>query len=111
MVVMEEMICCNEIDKYIEYYEKNKKKFNQERILLMENIVKPTLKRDDVFFDVETYKNCIKYCEKYYYTLFPYQKFIYAFVFMYEDDHPLFRTIFIMMRSWKWKRRNDSTIT
>lgn len=91
------MICCQEINEYIDYYEKNKRKFNKERILLMENIVKPTLKRDDIFFDEETYKNCIKYCEMYFYELFPYQKFIYAFVFMYENDFPVFRTIFIMM--------------
>lgn len=91
------MICCKEINEYIEYYEKNRDKFNKERILLMENIVKPTLKRDDVFFDIDTFNDCIKYCEKYFYKLFPYQKFIYAFVFMYEGDFPLFRTIFIMM--------------
>lgn len=91
------MIYCNEIDEYLDYYENNKDKFNRERILLIENIVKPTLERDDIFFDIDTYNNCIKYCEKYFYKLFPYQKFIYAFVFMYKDDFPLFRTIFIMM--------------
>ena len=94
---MKEMICCQEINEYIDYYEKNKEKFNKERILLIENIVKPTLKRDDIFFDEKTYKNCIKYCEMYFYKLFPYQKFIYAFVFMYEGDFPVFRTFFIMM--------------
>lgn len=91
------MICCEEINYYINYYENNKKYFNRERILLMENIVKPTIARDDVFFDEETYYNCIKYVEKNFYPLFPYQKFIYAFVFMYEDDFPVFRTFFIMM--------------
>ena len=72
------IICCNEINEYIEKYEKEKKYFNKERILLIENIVKPLLKRDDVFFDDETYQNCIKFCEKWFYKLFPYQKFIYA---------------------------------
>ena len=47
--MVKEMICCQEINEYIDYYEKNKTKFNKERILLMENIVKPTLKRDDIF--------------------------------------------------------------
>lgn len=91
------MICCKEINDYIDYYENNKKYFNRERILLMENIVKPTIERDDVFFDEETFYNCIRYVEKNFYPLFPYQKFIYAFVFMYEDDFPVFRTFFIMM--------------
>ena len=95
MVMM--MISCKEIDCYLNYYENNKNEFNRERILLIENIVKPLLERDDVFFDEETYYNCIKYVEKNFYKLFPYQKFIYAFVFMYEDDFPVFRTFFIMM--------------
>lgn len=92
------MIWCKEINEYIEYYENNKKYFNRERILLMENIVKPTLERDDVFFDEDTFYTCIKYVEKNFYPLFPYQKFIYAFVFMYDnEDFPVFRTFFIMM--------------
>ncbi len=95
---MRRIICCNEINEYIEKYEKEKRYFNKERILLIENIVKPLLKRDDVFFDDETYQNCIKFCEKWFYKLFPYQKFIYAFVFMYDKkDIPIFRTFIIEM--------------
>lgn len=91
------MIICNEINDYIDYCEKNPQKINEDRKLLIKNIVKPTLKRSDVFFDEETYQNCVAYCEKNYYPLFPYQKFIYAFVFMYVDDTPLFSTFFIEM--------------
>lgn len=91
------MIICNEINYYIDYCEKNPNKINEDRKLLIENIVKPTLERSDVFFDGETYRNCIAYCEKNYYPLFPYQKFIHAFVFMYVDDTPLFSTFFIEM--------------
>ena len=49
------MIECKEINDYLEYAENNTKKINKLRKLLIENIVKPTLKRDDVFFDEETY--------------------------------------------------------
>jgi len=92
------MICCKEIDQYIEKYEKEKIHFNKERILLIENIVKPLLKREDIVFDEETYRKCIAFCEKWFYKLFPYQKFIYAFVFMYDkNDIPLFRTFIIEM--------------
>lgn len=91
------MIYCKEINEYIDYYEKNKSVFNKERILLIENIVKPTLERTDIFFDSETYDKCIRYCEKWYYKLYPYQKFVYAFVFMYKDDIPVFRTIIVVM--------------
>ena len=91
------MIKCREIDEYLEYAKQNPKWINRDRKLLIENIVKPTLKRDDVFFDEEMYRNCLKYCEKYYYPLFLYQKFIYAFAFMFKDDIPLFGKFFVMM--------------
>ena len=91
------MIVCKEINDYLEYTKNNPNKINKLRKLLIENIVKPTLKRDDVFFDEETYYKCLTYCENNYYHLFPYQKFIYAFVFMYVDDSPLFGTIIDVM--------------
>ena len=77
------VIYCKEINDYLEYYENNKEEFNVERQLLIENVVKPTLKRKDVYFDEETFHNCISFVERWYYQLFPFQKFIYAFVFMY----------------------------
>lgn len=91
------MINCKEIEEYLRYVEDNPKKINRERSLLIKNIVLPTLRRNDVFFDEKTYQNCLKYCEKHYYKLFPYQKFIYAFAFMYVGDMPVFQKFFIMM--------------
>ena len=91
------MIICKEIAEYLRYAENNPKKINRERNLLIKNIVMPTMRRNDVFFDEKTYQNCLKYCEKRYYKLFPYQKFIYAFAFMYKDDIPIFPKFFIMM--------------
>lgn len=92
------MICCNEIEEYIQKYEKCKNIFNNERALLFENIIKPLLKREDVIFDEETYYKCITFCEKWFYKLLDYQKFIYAFVFMYDKkDIPIFRTFIILM--------------
>ena len=90
------MICCKEINNYLEYYNKCPNVFNNERKLLIENIVKPTLVRDDIFFDEETYYKCLRFVERWYYPLFPYQKFVYAFVFMYKNDIPVFRTIIIL---------------
>lgn len=91
------MIYCKEIDDYLSYCEQNPEKINNDRKLLIKNIVKPLLKRNDVFFDSETYYKCIRYCERWYNKLFPYQKFIYAFVFMYKDDTPIFKTFIILM--------------
>ena len=91
------MIICEEIAEYLRYVEDNPKRINRERRLLIDNIVMPIMRRNDVFFDEKTYQNCLKYCEKHYYKLFPYQKFIYAFAFMYKDDMPVFPKFFIMM--------------
>lgn len=91
------MIVCKEIAEYIRYAEEHPAWINEERKLLIKNIVLPTMRRNDVFFDEKTYQNCLKYCEKHYYKLFPYQKFIYAFAFMYKDDMPIFPKIFVMM--------------
>lgn len=82
------MICCNEIDEYIKFVEENPNETDNEVKLLIKNIVKPTLSRDDVFFDEETFHKAVKYCERWYYKLFPYQKFAYALFFMYDKNNP-----------------------
>ena len=89
------MVICKEIDDYIKYAEVHPKWINKKRKLLIKNIVKPTLKRNDVFFDEKTYRNCLQYCKSNFYELFPFQKFIYAFAFMYKDDIPVFSKFFI----------------
>ena len=83
------MIYIKEVQEYIDYVEKHPLETDEEIKLLIENVVKPTLSRDDVFFDEIKYYQAIKFCEKWFYKLFPYQKFIYAFFFFHE--------IFIMM--------------
>lgn len=93
------MIICKYVDEYIEYAENHKEWINKERWLLIENVVKPIMQRNDVYFDYDQIENCIRYCEVNYYPLFPYQKFIYSFVFLYEKytGLPIFRKFFIEM--------------
>lgn len=94
------MIICNEIDEYIRYAEEHKRWINRDRLLLIDNIVRPLLQREDLYFDAQTYADCIRFCEANYYPLFPYQKFIYAFVFIYSGEDkafPYFRKFIIMM--------------
>lgn len=94
------MICCNEIDEYIKFVEENPNETDDEIKLLIKNIIKPTLSRDDVFFDEEIFHKAVKYCEKWYYKLFPYQKFTYALFFMYDKNNPdivIFPDILILM--------------
>ena len=92
------MICCQEIEEYLDYYERCPNAFNIERKLLIENIVKPTLKRTDIFFDKDTFYRCLDFCKLWFYELLPYQKFVTAFIFMYDlNDMPIFKTFFIML--------------
>ena len=56
---------------------------------------KADIKTERCFFDEETFRKCMQYCKTNYYELFPFQKFIYAFAFMYKDDIPIFPKFFI----------------
>ena len=89
------MIRCKEIDEYIEYCNTHRAWINNKRWLLIQNVVEPLLKRDDILFDETNYRNCLEFVEKNYYPLFPYEKFIAAFIFMYVDDCPVFSKFFI----------------
>ncbi|MDD2435834.1 MAG: terminase large subunit [Bacilli bacterium] len=97
-------IIIKEVEEYLNWCYENPNKINKKRWLLIKNIVEPTLRRADIFFDEEKYYKCIDYCEKWYYPLFPYQKFIYAFVFMFKNKNfsfenkiPLFHKFIIEM--------------
>ena len=93
------MITCKEIDDYLQYAKEHPKWINRDRKLLIRNVVKPTLKRKDIYFDEETYRNCLQYIENNYYPLFPYQKFVIAFIFFYTiaENEPVFPEIVILM--------------
>lgn len=93
------MITCKAIIDYLAYADEHPAWINKDRRLLIKNIVKPLLKRSDLFFDNDTFEKCIRYCETNYYPLFPFQKFIYAFVFLYRDEKkvfPFFRKFVIL---------------
>ena len=79
------MITCKEIDEYLAYAAAHRTWINTERRQLFRNVVKPTLKRKDVFFDEDTFRKCIRYCESNYYPLFLYEKFILEY---YRREHP-----------------------
>ena len=94
------MVYCKEIEEYYEYIQSYPDEIDEEIKLLFENIIIPTLQKGDVFFDEKQLKQCIQYCEKWYYSLGIYQKAIYSCVFMYEkDNHDIvkFPDTFILM--------------
>jgi len=79
------------VDEYIRLYEAGKVKLNKERILLIEYLKKYVLSRDDLYFDDEMIENCIKFGEKWYFPLQPFQKFLIAFVFLfYKKNNRVF---------------------
>lgn len=76
------------VDEYIELYRSGKVRFNKERELLIEYLEEHVLTRDDIYFKDEMIENCIKFGEKWYFELQPFQKFLIAFVFLYWKDKP-----------------------
>lgn len=54
------MVICKEIDDYLKYVKEHPKWINKKRKQLIKNIVKPLFKRNDIFFDKETYENCLE---------------------------------------------------
>ncbi|WP_432352669.1 terminase TerL endonuclease subunit [Sporosarcina sp. A2] len=77
------MISNKYVDEYIQLYESGKIKLNKERIMLIEYLRKYVLNRDDLYFDDEMIENCIRFGEKWYFPLVPFDKFLIAFIFLF----------------------------
>ncbi|GGA99701.1 terminase [Macrococcus hajekii] len=78
------------IDAYINKYKSGEIIFNKERQLLIEYLEMHVLYRDDLHFDEEQIERCIKFIEKFYFKLQPFQKFLISFVFLFDNDDELF---------------------
>ncbi|OAB48468.1 terminase TerL endonuclease subunit [Paenibacillus antarcticus] len=86
------------VDGYIALYREGKVKFNEERVLLIDYLERDVLSRDDLYFDNEMIENCIKFAEKWYFPLQPFQKFLIAFVFLFfKDNSRVFYRKFLWM--------------
>lgn len=91
------MISNKYVDAYIEMYRTGKIKLNKERILLIEYLETYVLVRDDLYINEEMHENYIRFTEKYYFKLDPFQKFITAFVFLFfKDDDSVFFEQFLI---------------
>ncbi|QYA42071.1 terminase large subunit [Macrococcoides bohemicum] len=80
------MIHNKHVDFYIDQYKKGKILFNDERIKLVEFLENHILQMDELFFDEDKIEKCITYIDKYYFELQPFQKFLIAFIFLYEEE-------------------------
>ena len=69
------------VDEYINDYKSGKILLNDERKKLIKLLEEDVLQRD-VYFDERRITNCVKFIEKWYFPLQPFQKFIIAFMFL-----------------------------
>ncbi|MFJ7919731.1 terminase TerL endonuclease subunit [Lysinibacillus fusiformis] len=87
------MISNKYVDEYIQLYESGRIKLNNERIMLIEYLREHVLSRDDLYFDDDMIEKCIRFGEKWYFPLQPFQKFLIAFVFLFlkKNDRVFYR--------------------
>ena len=81
--------------------------------MLIEHLESKVLNRDDLYFDEIMIENFIKFTEKWYFKLQPFQKFIVAFVFLYykESNAIFYEQFFIMMARGAGKNGLISALT
>src|SRR5699024_7176606 len=92
------MIVHKHVKDYIKLYRQGKIKFNKERIQLVDYLEKHILNRKDLYFDKKQIDQCVKYCEKWFFPLQPFQKFIIAFLFLkHKKTERLFYRKFLIM--------------
>jgi phage terminase large subunit-like protein len=86
------------VDEYINLWKTGKIELNKERIMLICYLEKHILPRDDIYFDEEMLNNFIKFAERWYFQLNPFQKFLAAFVFLfYKEDDAVFYEQFLWL--------------
>lgn len=84
------------VEEYIELYKSGAIVLNQERIKLLDLIEKDVLTQD-VYFDEDRIDKCIRFIEKWYFPLKPFQKFIIAFMFLRRADGLLFYNNYLLL--------------
>lgn len=70
---------------------------SDEILLARDKVLRDIPKGGDAYTDDEMVEECITYIEKWYYTVFPWEKFVIALIFTYKDDDVLYDEFFIMM--------------
>ncbi|MFD9629083.1 terminase TerL endonuclease subunit [Peribacillus muralis] len=101
------------VREYIELYESGKIKLNKDRILLLDYLQEHVLSRDDLYFNDVMIENCIRFGEKWYFPLGPFQKFLIAFVFLFfkKNDRVFYRKHLWMLGRGGGKNGLISVIT
>lgn len=73
------------VDEYLEAYKSGKIILNKERVMLIEYLQKYVLTNEDLYFDEEKIDDYIKFTEKWFFPTVLYQRFLIAFVFLYDS--------------------------
>lgn len=97
MTTTRPIVICDDVTNYVKYCEDNPDKIDNDIKLLLKNIVLPVSKDPEITFDADMHAKCVKYIENNYYPLFPFQKFILPFIFLYKNGKPVFTKFLIMM--------------
>ncbi|PKR79193.1 terminase [Halalkalibacillus sediminis] len=98
---------------YMNQYEAGQIKVSKYLVLLFSYLKKHVLNRTDLYFDEVTHERYIKFTEKNYFELMPFQKFITAFVFLYykTGDYPFFEQFFLYKARGAGKNGLISSLT
>lgn len=91
------MIIPNVVADYIASYREGEIKLNKERIALIEQLEETIFPRSDLYFDEDMIDKCIRFIERWYFKLQPFQKFIIAFFFLYKEDGVRFYRKFLIL--------------
>lgn len=93
------MISNKYVDEYINQWREGKIVFNEEREQLIDYLQNTVLVKDNVYFDENKIDKCIKFIDKWYFPVQPFQKFIIAFIFLMDEevDSPYFTEFALFM--------------
>ncbi|HJG39659.1 terminase TerL endonuclease subunit [Staphylococcus sp. GDB20D115P1] len=93
------MISNKYVDEYINQWREGKIVLNKEREQLIEYLQNTVLVKNNVYFDEDKIDKCIKFINKWYFPVQPFQKFIIAFVFLMDEevDSPYFTEFALFM--------------
>lgn len=87
----------NYVKNYIDLYERGKIIFNEERVQLVDYLENSVLNDDTIHFDWDKIELCVRFIEKWFFPLQPFQKFLLSFVFLYRDDGRAYYRDFLWM--------------
>ncbi|MGS0667682.1 terminase TerL endonuclease subunit [Staphylococcus arlettae] len=93
------MISNQYVDEYINQWREGKIVLNKEREQLIDYLQNTVLVKDNVYFDEDKIDKCIKFIDKWYFPVQPFQKFIIAFIFLMDEevDSPYFTEFALFM--------------